>query len=167
MTSRKMIEEFVSQPALALMGISRKKGKFGNLAYHSLVSRGYRVYPIHPQAKTIDGVRCYSSFDELPESVDSVLIVLPPASALEAVRKAAAAGVQRVWLQQGSEAPYLLRACEELGIDAISGECILMFARPASYHKVHRWLWGVLGKLPRDNELDRSADLTKAVQHDR
>jgi uncharacterized protein len=151
MASRKTIEEFVSQPALALMGMSRKKGKFGNLAYHTLVSRGYRVYPIHPDANVIDGVRCYSSFDELPERVDSVVIVLPPASALDAVRKAAAAGVHRVWLQQGSEAPYLLKACEELGINPISGECILMFARPASYHKVHRWLWGVLGKLPGDS----------------
>src|SRR5512133_3146709 len=102
MASRKTIEEFVSQPALALMGMSRKKGKFGNLAYHTLVSRGYRVYPIHPDANVIDGIRCYSSFDELPERVDSVVIVLPPASALDAVRKAAAAGVHRVWLQQGS-----------------------------------------------------------------
>jgi hypothetical protein len=23
-----------------------------------------------------------------------------------------------------------------------------MFARPTSYHKVHRWVWGMLGKLP-------------------
>ena len=166
MASKKMIDEFVSQPALALMGMSRKRGKFGNIAYHTLVSRGYRVYPIHPDAKLIDGVRCYSGFEDLPEQLDSALIVLPPAKALDAVRKAAAVGLRRVWLQQGSEAPYLLKACEELDIDAISGECILMFARPAGYHKVHRWLRGILGKLPCDSK-GSSVNFGKAVQHGR
>src|SRR5262245_42221723 len=56
MSSMAMINEFVSQPALALMGMSRSGKKFGNLAYRTLVSNGYRVYPIHPEATTIAGV---------------------------------------------------------------------------------------------------------------
>jgi len=32
----------------------------------------------------------------------------------------------------------------------IHGECILMFARPAGIHWFHRWLWGVLGRLPQE-----------------
>jgi hypothetical protein len=143
-----MIDEFVSQPALALMGMSRSGKKFGNFAYRELVSKGYRVYPIHPDVKAIHGVRCYSDFEDLPERIGGALVVLPPAKALSAIRKAAAAGIRRVWLQQGSESPDVIKACQELGIDAISGECLLMFTRPTSYHKVHRWLWGLLGKLP-------------------
>jgi hypothetical protein len=31
----------------------------------------------------------------------------------------------------------------------VHGECILMFAQPSSFHRLHRWVWGLLGKLPR------------------
>jgi uncharacterized protein len=148
MSAKAMIDEFLSQPALALMGMSRSGKKFGNFAYRALVSKGYRVYAIHPSAKSIKGVRCYADFSELPERIENVLIVLPSRDALRAVQQAVAAGVRRVWLQQGSESPTVLRVCGEWGIDAISGECILMFARPTGVHKVHRWLWGALGKLP-------------------
>ena len=96
----------------------------------------------------IDGVRCYSDYADLPEPVESALIVVHSSDAIEALRKAAAVGVRRVWLQQGAESPEVLQTCTELGLGAVSGECILMFARPAGFHKAHRWLWGVLGKLP-------------------
>jgi hypothetical protein len=32
---------------------------------------------------------------------------------------------------------------------AVHGECILMFAEPAAFfHRAHRWIWRMLGKLP-------------------
>jgi hypothetical protein len=128
--------------------MSRSGRKFGNFAYRALVSKGYRVYPIHPNAADIRGVRCYPDFAALPEHIENVLVVVPPAQAITAVRSAAAAGIRHVWLQQGSESPEVLNACRDLGQDVISGECILMFARPAGYHKAHRWVRGLLGKLP-------------------
>jgi predicted CoA-binding protein len=148
MSSKAAIEAFVSQPALALIGISRSGKKFGNVAYRVLNSKCYRVYPIHPHAKMINGVQCYSDFTALPEPVQNVLVVLPPSQAVTAVRKAANAGIHSVWLQQGSESLEVLKTCRDVGVDAISGECILMFARPTSYHKVHRWVSGLMGKLP-------------------
>jgi len=96
----------------------------------------------------IDGVRCYSDYRNLPERVDSALLVLPGTKAISAIRKAAASGIRRIWLQQGAESPSVLNAARDLGLDVISGECILMFAHPTSYHKVHRWIWGLLDKLP-------------------
>src|SRR4030095_1413890 len=139
MSSKAAIEKFTSQPALALIGISRSGKKFGNLAYRVLKSKGYRVYPIHPHATTINGAQCYSDFAALPEPVHNALVALPPSQAVTAVLKAANAGIHNVWLQQGSESPEVLKTCRDVGVDAISGECILMFARPTSYHKVHRW----------------------------
>lgn len=148
MTSRASIDAFLAQPALALVGISRGGKKFGNLAFRELVAKGYRVYPIHPAAETIEGARCYQRITDVPEHLDAALVVVPPAEALRAVRQAAAAGIHHVWLQQGAESPDVLEACRELGLDVVSGECVLMFAKPASYHKVHRWIWQILGKLP-------------------
>jgi len=142
------INEFLSNPAMALIGMSRSGKKFGNFAYRALASKGYRVYPIHPDATAINGVKCYSDYADLPEPVDRALIVVPPAHAIGAIRKAAAAGIRCVWLQQGSESAAVLKECRDLRINVISGECILMFARPTGIHKAHRWVWSVLGKLP-------------------
>jgi predicted CoA-binding protein len=148
MSSRQSVEAFVGTPAIALLGMSRSGKKFGNFAYRELTDRGYRIYPIHPSVDLIGGVRCYRDFDALPERVEAALLVTSPAQAIGAIRQAVASGVSRIWLQQGAESPEVLETCRELGLDTVSGECILMFAKPKSYHKVHRWLWGLLGKLP-------------------
>jgi len=133
---------------MALVGMSRGGRKFGNFAYRALKSKGYRVYPVHPHASSIDGVRCYPDFAALPEPVDNLLVIIPSKQAVTAIRSAAAVGIHHIWLQQGSESPEVLNACHELGVNVISGECILMFAKPAGYHNVHRWINGFLGKLP-------------------
>lgn len=148
MTSRAAVDAFLAQPALALAGASRSGKKFGNVALRELRAKGYRVYLIHPEADVIDGVRCYRRIADLPEAVNTLLVVLPPAQALSIVREAAAAGVRRVWLQQGAESEHVLQACRSLGLETVAGECILMFARPTGFHRLHRWVWGALGKLP-------------------
>ena len=146
-TSRDAINRFIAQEAIAVIGVSRLGKKFGNLACRELSAKGYRVYPIHPSAQVIDGVRCYARFTDLPEPVDAALVVVPPVQALAVIREAAAAGIHDVWLQQGAESVDVLKACHDLGLTFIWGECILMYAHPTGYHKAHRWLWGVLGKL--------------------
>jgi predicted CoA-binding protein len=143
------IESFVSEPALALVGASRSSRKFGNLAMRELGAKGYRVYPIHPSAPSIDGVTCYRRFADLPERVNAVLIVVPPKQAVAVIREAAAAGIEHVWLQQGAESPEAETLCRGLGLEAVTGECILMFTHPTGVHKAHRWLRGMFGGLPR------------------
>jgi predicted CoA-binding protein len=92
---------------------------------------------VHPVAACIDGVKCFRSFAEIPEPVSALIVVVPPAQAITVVRDAHAAGIHRVWLQQGSESPAVLKVCRDLGVDVIAGECVLMFAQPTSYHWVH------------------------------
>ncbi len=156
MAARSSVSAFIAQPALALVGLSRGGRKFGNLACRELLKQGYRVYPIHPVAESIDGVMCYPSFATLPERVDAVLVVVPPVEAVAVMREAAAAGIHHVWLQQGAESPAALCVGQELGLDVVAGECVLMFARPANYHKVHRWIWSATGHRLEPSPTQRS-----------
>jgi hypothetical protein len=149
MTSKQAVEEFIGLPAMAIVGVSRGGKKFGNIAYRELKSKGYRLHIVHPEAETIEGAPCFRSLADLPEPVGGVLVVVPPNQAEETVRQAAAAGIRRVWLQQGAESPDAVRLCEENGMSHVEGECILMFARPRFPHLAHRWVWGWLGRLPR------------------
>ena len=147
-SSRSSVDAFLAQPAFALIGASRSGKKFGDVILRELRSKGMRVYPLHPVAATIDGVTCYAHFSEIPERVGGVIVSVPPADAVTVVREAAGAGIRHVWLQQGAESPYVMQVCSELGLNAVLGECILMFAKPAGIHRAHRALAGMFGRLP-------------------
>jgi predicted CoA-binding protein len=148
MTSRAAIDAFLEQPAIGIVGVSRSGKGFGNLALRELRRKGYRLLVVNPQTDLIDGERCYRRVADLPDSVHALLVVVPPAGAVEVVRDAAARGIRHIWLQQGAESPEVIRVCGELGLEAVTGECVLMFAKPTGVHKAHRWVWKVLGKIP-------------------
>jgi uncharacterized protein len=147
--SGKSIQQFVSGKTVALVGASGAGKKFGSYAYAELKKRGYRVLPIHPTAEAIQGDRCWRSLADLPEPVERLLVIVKPERAEAVVREAAAAGVRRVWLQQGAESPAALLAAEQLGLDVVHGQCILMFTEPLGFHGIHRWIWKLIGKIPQ------------------
>jgi uncharacterized protein len=150
MTSKALVDDFLAQKDLALVGVSRSGKRFGNAALKELTANGYRVFPVHPEADTVQGARCFRSIRELPAAVGGLLIIVPPDQTEVVVREAAAAGIRRVWMQLGSSSPRALELCSENGIEAVHGECILMFLRQGpAFHRFHHWLWGLLGKLPR------------------
>ena len=150
MNSKKIVEEFLAQKKIAVVGVSRKKTKFGNAVYRELKQKGYQVYPINPNINEYEGNICYPDLVSLPEKVDAAVINVPPAQTEKVVRDAKQAGIQKVWLQQGSQSDEAVKFCEENGIDCVSNECILMFAQPSAFiHRAHKWIWGVFGKLPQ------------------
>ena len=150
MASKAEINDFLAQQRLAVVGVSRAGRKFGNMAYRELRAKGYQVIPVNPRAETVEGDECFPSLKALPESVDGVLIVVPPAETENVVRDAAEAGIRRVWMQQGAESASAIQFCNQNGISTVHGECILMFAEPAPFfHRLHRWVWGLLGRLPK------------------
>lgn len=143
------VNDFLSQRTLAVVGVSRSGKKFGNAATRELRNKGYRMLPVHPEAETIDGERCYPSLRQLPEQVAGVLIVVPPEQTEQVVREAADAGIRHVWMQQGAESKTAIDFCRERGMSVVHGECILMFAAPTGAHRLHHWVWRLFGKLPK------------------
>jgi len=148
MTQRHAVEAFLAEKTLALVGASRSGRKFGNTLLNTLTARGYEVLLVHPAVDAIAGVPCVSSIGALPRSVGGLVLVVAPEKTKGLVAEAAEAGIRRIWMQQGSASPEAIRLCEEKGITLVHGECLLMFTSPTGVHALHRWLWGVLGKLP-------------------
>jgi predicted CoA-binding protein len=149
MNSKQVVNDFISQKKIAVVGVSRKKTKFGNAIYKELKQKGYNVFPINPNMDAFEGDTCYPDLLSLPEKADAVVINVPPAQTEKVVKEVKEAGIKKVWMQQGSQSDAAVRFCEENGIDCVSNECILMFAQPSAFiHRAHKWVWGVLGKLP-------------------
>jgi predicted CoA-binding protein len=149
MNTKADIDAFFSQPALAVVGVSRNTQKFGSMAYQELKQRGIKVYPVHPVMEQLGSERCYPNVASLPKEVGGVVVVIPPAKAEQVVKEAHDAGIRHIFLQSGSESPAAIEFCKQNGISLISGHCIMMFPNARGMHKPHRWVLALLGKLPK------------------
>jgi predicted CoA-binding protein len=69
MATKALIDDFLAQRTLAVVGVSRKAEKFGNMVYRELKAKGYRVFAVNPRTESVAGERCYPSLSALPEPV--------------------------------------------------------------------------------------------------
>lgn len=150
MTARIDVENFLKQKSLAVVGVSRKGNKFGNTIYKELKQKGYQAYAVNRHMVSIMGDPCYASLKAIPGGVDGVVLVVQPEQSEDVVREAKDAGIRYVWMQQGAQSYTAIRYCQENNITVIANECLLMFLEPVgTFHKFHRWLWKIFGKLPQ------------------
>jgi len=142
------IQDFIDGKRIAVVGASRDSKKFGNTAYKELKQRGYQVYAVNPSATEINVDPCYPNLAALKDKVDGVLVTVPPAKGMEVLHEASQVGLRNVWIQQQGDSPEELALASQLGLNVISGKCILMYAAPVrSYHKWHRGFIKLVGKL--------------------
>ncbi|MEO8514866.1 MAG: CoA-binding protein [Ignavibacteria bacterium] len=138
------IESFMKLRSFVLYGASAKKKKFGNSVLSELRKKNYKVFPVHRTANFIDGIKAYSSLNELPEKPEGVILIIPPAETEHVVDEIISAGIKNVWFQQGSVSDRAVRYCMLNGINVISNECVLMFTGHAGFpHNLHKWIWGI------------------------
>lgn len=150
MTRKLDVDEFLKQKKLAVVGVSRQMNKTGNVIYQTLKKNGYHVFPVNPYMETFDGDRCYPDLKSLPEHVTGAVLVIPPEQVEKVLKDAAAANITFVWLQLKAGSDAAVQFCRENKMTVVSGECIFMFIEPVtSVHRFHRWLWKILGKLPK------------------
>ena len=150
MTTKDFVNNFLSNKNFAVVGVSRKSSKFGNIIYKELKKKGLNVFGVNPNTDTIEGDKCYHNLRELKGKIDGVVNVVSPDQTSEVVKEANEIGVKNIWMQQGSESEKAIAYCNEHGIAVIQKECILMFVDPVnSIHGFHKWLWKILGKLPK------------------
>jgi len=81
--------------SIAIVGLPRGM-KMGKLFLMALLDQGYPgpIYPVHPAAEEIDGLKAYPAVSAIPGSVDLAIILVPNHSALSVVKDCAAKGVK-------------------------------------------------------------------------
>ena len=67
--------------SVAVIGASNRQGSVGRAVFTNILLNEYTgtVYPVNPKDRSISGVRSYPSVQDLPESVDVAVIVVPAA----------------------------------------------------------------------------------------
>ena len=148
--AKKDIEKFFEPKKLAIAGASRNPKKFGHGIFKELLTKGYEVIPVNPNATEIDGVKCYHNVSEIPGDLKSLLIVTPKEETDGVLREAINKGIANIWVQQMSETEDTIKIAEEYQVDIIHKKCIYMFAEPvAGFHKFHRTIVRIFSGLPK------------------
>jgi predicted CoA-binding protein len=142
------INDFINSKNIALLGASPSGRKFGNYIYKQLRAKGYNLYPVHPQAESIEQDKAYDNIRSLPDGIDAVLIAMAPDKALDVIGDAAQRGIKRIWFQRGADFRKAAQKAEAAGIEVVTGKCILMYAPPVKgFHAIHRALARLFGRL--------------------
>lgn len=148
-------QDFLAQRRIAVTGVSRApKEHGGNVVYKRLRERGYEVFPVNPNADTVEGDKAYPDLRSIPGGVEAVVVATRPDRTEATVREAADLGITRVWMHRsfggGSVSPEATKVGRERGMTVIDGGCPLMFDPAADGgHKVMCAVLKLTGKVPR------------------
>ncbi|MGH8802441.1 MAG: acetate--CoA ligase family protein, partial [Casimicrobiaceae bacterium] len=65
--------------SVAVIGASPEDGKIGNSVMRNLINGGYpgKIYPIHPTATEVMGLKAYKSVKDVPGTIDVAVFAIP------------------------------------------------------------------------------------------
>jgi len=121
-----LIREFMAQKKFAVVGATDNPEKYGHQVLINLKKRDYEVYPVNPRLETIEGIKCYAALSDLPVTVDVVDFVVPPTATESILKECLELGLDRIWLQPGSESEAAIRFCQENKLKVVHDVCVMM-----------------------------------------
>jgi predicted CoA-binding protein len=128
--STNMIHDFLrKQNVFAVVGVSKNPEKYGHQVYKDLKEAGYVVYAVNPTIDEVLGDRCYHTLSELPQKPDVVDTVIPPAVTEKIVLECKELGIERVWMQPGSESERAIAFCNRNNIKVVHNVCVMVKRR--------------------------------------
>jgi predicted CoA-binding protein len=117
-----------------VLGASADRNKYSNKAVRAYVEQGWDVYPVNPKGGKIEGLKVYTSIEEIPAAIDRVTMYLPPAVAVKVLPGIAAAKPKEFFVNPGAESDELVEKAKKLGLDPILACSILeLGVRPEQF----------------------------------
>lgn len=121
-----LIKEFMAKKRFAVIGATDNTEKYGNRIFKNLAKRGYEVYPVNPNLKEIEGVKCYPTLFDVPVKVDVVDFVVPPEVTESILNECKKLGLENIWLQPGSESKNAIAFCRDNDLRVVYGTCVML-----------------------------------------
>jgi hypothetical protein len=103
-------------PLVAVIGASRDRRKFGNKAVRAFAKRGYRVVPVNPHEREIEGLAAVRSVRDIAGPIDIATLYVRPAVGETLAADLAARRVGEVWINPGAGSPGLVARLAALGL---------------------------------------------------
>ena len=116
----------MAQKKFAVAGATDNPEKYGNQIVKNLKSRGYDVFPVNPRLEEVEGLKCYASLADIPDKVDVVDFVVPPAATQAILKQCLELGLDRIWLQPGSESEEAIAFCRDNDMKVVHSVCVML-----------------------------------------
>lgn len=152
-----MVQDFLAQKRIAIVGVSDKRDTGCNLAYTKFKDAGYEVFAVNPRIASFQGDACYTDLASLPTKPDAVFILANPNVTDKIVQQCVDLGVKHVWMHcmmgvkpglaagMTSVSPSAVDVCKANGIAVIPGTCPNQYLNPDGFHKFMRGMWSLFG----------------------
>ncbi len=91
--------QYIFKPqSVAIIGASAREGSLGRIILSNVLMNSYSgvVYPVHMKAKSVLGVKAYSSVLHIPDSVDLAVLVVPAVAVPEVLAECGQKGVKGI-----------------------------------------------------------------------
>ena len=93
---------------VAIVGASSDRRKFGNKALRAFEAEGYRVIPINPNEREVEGMATYASVLDVPERIDMASVYVQPEVGLRLLPEFEQKRIGEIWINPGADSPELL-----------------------------------------------------------
>jgi acyl-CoA synthetase (NDP forming)/RimJ/RimL family protein N-acetyltransferase len=121
---------YVLQPrSVAVVGASRRRSTVGRAILHNIVTGGFagKIYAVNPHTRSMEGLSCVASVDDLPERADLAVIAVPPSAVLEVAAACGRNGVRALTVITsglGTGGADLLAICRRYGMRLVGPNCL-------------------------------------------
>ena len=158
-----MVQEFLAQKKIAVVGVSDKRDTGCNLNYRKFKETGYQVYAVNPRISEFEGDPCYPDLKSIPERPDAVFILASPKVTDQIVQECVDLGIKHIWMHcmmgtkpglaqsMTSVSQNAVEMCRENGIQVIPGSCPNQFLNPDFGHAMMRGMWRMFGLMKIDD----------------
>jgi uncharacterized protein len=124
----------------AIIGASNNQEKYGFKVLKNLYEKGFKVIPINPKEDIIMKLKCYHSLNDYYnkniqnnpnlennlKKIDVVIFIVKPKITQEILKEVKQFGINKVWMQPGSENDNAINFCKENNIEVIYNMCIML-----------------------------------------
>jgi predicted CoA-binding protein len=110
---------------VAVVGMSREEGKDSHEIPKYLISKGYDVIPVNPNAVYILNKKSYPSISDVLENIEIVDIFRPSDKVLPVVEAAINKNPKVIWMQEGISNDEARKLAESRGIIVIFNRCMM------------------------------------------
>jgi hypothetical protein len=115
-----------------VLGASPKSGRYANMAQRLLMEQGYRVIPVHPKIKFIEGVAVVHTLKAVTEQVHTLTLYVGAERSQALIDDIIRLNPHRVIFNPGSESAELGRRLREHHIQWFEA-CTLVMLRTGQF----------------------------------